>query len=56
MVAASSGQMQKAGIKSLGYIGFSDAWGDLVYGALQDDLADRHQDPHRRALCRPIRR
>lgn len=34
MVAAVVGQMQKAGIKSLGYIGFSDAWGDLVYGAL----------------------
>ena len=26
--------MQKAGIKSLGYIGFSDAWGDIVYSAL----------------------
>ena len=34
MVAAVVQQMQKAGIKSLGYIGFSDAWGDLVYGAL----------------------
>ena len=34
MVAAVVGQMQKAGIKSLGYIGFSDAWGDIVYGAL----------------------
>ena len=34
MVAAVVGQMQKAGIKSLGYIGFSDAWGDLVYDAL----------------------
>ena len=34
MVAAVVAQMQKAGIKSLGYIGFSDAWGDLVYGAL----------------------
>ena len=34
MVAAVVEQMQKAGIKSLGYIGFSDAWGDLVYGAL----------------------
>jgi len=34
MVAAVVGQMQKAGIKSLGYIGFSDAWGDIVYSAL----------------------
>lgn len=34
MVAAVVEQMQKAGIKSLGYIGFSDAWGDLVFGAL----------------------
>jgi branched-chain amino acid transport system substrate-binding protein len=34
MVAAVVEQMQKAGIKSLGYIGFSDAWGDLVYDAL----------------------
>jgi branched-chain amino acid transport system substrate-binding protein len=34
MVAAVVEQMQKVGIKSLGYIGFSDAWGDLVYGAL----------------------
>jgi len=34
MVAAVVEQMQKAGIKSLGYIGFSDAWGDLVYSAL----------------------
>ena len=34
MVAAVVGQMKKAGVKSVGYIGFSDAWGDLVYGAL----------------------
>jgi branched-chain amino acid transport system substrate-binding protein len=34
MVAAVVEQMQKAGVKSLGYIGFSDAWGDLVYDAL----------------------
>ena len=36
MVAAVVAQMQKAGIKNVGYIGFSDAWGDLVYGALSD--------------------
>jgi branched-chain amino acid transport system substrate-binding protein len=34
MVEAVVAQMQKAGIKSLGYIGFSDAWGDVVYDAL----------------------
>jgi branched-chain amino acid transport system substrate-binding protein len=39
MVAAVVAQMQKAGIKSLGYIGFSDAWGDLVYGALSKTAA-----------------
>ena len=39
MVAAVVEQMQKAGIKSLGYIGFSDAWGDLVYSALSKAAA-----------------
>ena len=39
MVAAVVAQMQKAGIKSVGYIGFSDAWGDLVYGALAETTA-----------------
>src|SRR5256885_14462044 len=34
MVAAGVAPIQKAGIKSLGYIGFSDGWGDLGYGAL----------------------
>jgi len=35
-VAAVVAEMQKAGIKSLGYIGFSDAWGGESgsYGAL----------------------
>ena len=27
-------RMKKDGVKSVGYIGFSDAWGDLVYNAL----------------------
>ena len=26
--------MQKAGVKTVAYIGYSDAWGDLVYNAL----------------------
>jgi branched-chain amino acid transport system substrate-binding protein len=27
--------MKKTGVKSVGYIGFNDAWGDLVYDALK---------------------
>jgi branched-chain amino acid transport system substrate-binding protein len=34
MVAADVEAMKKAGIKTVGYIGYSDAWGDLVYDAL----------------------
>lgn len=34
MVSAVVEQMKKSGVKSVGYIGFSDAWGDLVYDAL----------------------
>ena len=34
MIAAVVEHMKKANIKSLGYIGFSDAWGDLVYDSL----------------------
>ena len=34
MVDAVVERMKKDGIKSVGYIGFSDAWGDLVYNAL----------------------
>ena len=35
MVAADIEQMKKAGIKTVGYIGYNDAWGDLVYDALK---------------------
>lgn len=35
MVSAVVEHMQQAGVKTLGYIGFSDAWGDQVYEALQ---------------------
>ena len=35
MVSAVVERMKKAGVKTVGYIGFSDAWGDLVYDALQ---------------------
>lgn len=34
MVDAIVERMKKDGIKTVGYIGFSDAWGDLVYNAL----------------------
>ena len=35
MVGAVVERMKKSGVKTVGYIGFSDAWGDLVYDALQ---------------------
>jgi branched-chain amino acid transport system substrate-binding protein len=34
MIAADLEQMKKAGIKTIAYIGYSDAWGDLVYDSL----------------------
>lgn len=34
MIDAVVQRMKKDGVKSIGYIGFSDAWGDLVYDAL----------------------
>lgn len=34
MVAATVERMKANGVKTIGYIGFSDAWGDLVYDAL----------------------
>lgn len=34
MVSAVVERMKKQGIKTVGYIGFSDAWGDLVYDSL----------------------
>lgn len=34
MVAADIAHMKAAGIKTVAYIGFADAWGDLVYNAL----------------------
>lgn len=35
MIDAVVERMQRDGVKTVGYIGFSDAWGDLVYNALQ---------------------
>lgn len=34
MVGAVVESMKKAGVKTVGYIGFSDSWGDLVYDGL----------------------
>lgn len=34
MVSAVVEQMKKDGVKTVGYVGFSDAWGDLVHDAL----------------------
>jgi branched-chain amino acid transport system substrate-binding protein len=34
MVTAVVERMKKSGVKTVGFIGFSDAWGDLVYDAL----------------------
>jgi len=34
MISAVVGQMKRDGVKTVGYIGFSDAWGDLVYDNL----------------------
>jgi len=35
MINAVVEHMKKAGVKTIGYIGFSDSWGDLAYGSLQ---------------------
>jgi branched-chain amino acid transport system substrate-binding protein len=35
MVAVVVDYMKAAGVKTVGYIGFSDGWGDLVYGGLE---------------------
>lgn len=35
MISAVVEAMKKSGIKTVGYIGFSDSWGDLVYEGLQ---------------------
>jgi branched-chain amino acid transport system substrate-binding protein len=34
MASALVERMKKSGVKTVGYIGFSDAWGDLVYDAM----------------------
>ena len=55
MMSAVVDLMKARGVKTVGYIGFSDTWGDLVYNALQNACALRRlQDRHQRAL-RPRR-
>ncbi|MCJ8507105.1 ABC transporter substrate-binding protein [Rhizobium lemnae] len=34
MIAGAVAHMKQAGVKSVGYMGFADPWGDLVYNAL----------------------
>ncbi len=40
MIDAVVQRMKKDGVRTVGYIGFSDAWGDLVYTALNKAAAD----------------
>ncbi len=39
MMSAVSQQLKAHGVKTVGYIGFSDVWGDLVYKAIQSQAA-----------------
>jgi branched-chain amino acid transport system substrate-binding protein len=39
MMSAMVEHMKKTGVKTVAYIGYSDAWGDLVYEALQQSTA-----------------
>jgi branched-chain amino acid transport system substrate-binding protein len=39
MVAVVADYMKAAGIKTVGYIGYNDGWGDLVYGGLEKSAA-----------------
>jgi branched-chain amino acid transport system substrate-binding protein len=40
MVSVVVDYMKAAGAKTVGYIGYSDGWGDLVYGGLQKSAGD----------------
>ena len=44
MVDAVVERMKKDGVKKVGYIGFSDSWGDLVYDALIKTAGPAHLD------------
>jgi branched-chain amino acid transport system substrate-binding protein len=43
MVKVIADRMKRAGIKTAGYIGFSDSWGDLVYNGAK--VAEKDGDP-----------
>ena len=52
MVDAVVDRMKQNGVKTVGYIGFSDAWGDLVYNALMKAAPGAGiQGRQQRALC-----
>jgi len=53
MVAAVVGQMQKAGIRASAISASATPGRSGLRRAIQDDRADRHQDPDRRALRPP---
>ena len=40
MMSAVSQQLKAHGVKTVGYIGFSDVWGDLVYKAIQSQAGE----------------
>ena len=58
MVDAVVERMKANGVKTVGYIGFTDAWGDLVYDALHEGAPSRAgiKVVSQRALCarRPV--
>jgi branched-chain amino acid transport system substrate-binding protein len=39
MIQTMVDHMKRTGVKSVGYMGFSDSWGDIAYGALQKAAA-----------------
>ena len=41
MVSVVVDYMKKVGVKTVGYIGYSDGWGDLVYGGLEKAAGGR---------------
>ena len=52
MVSVVFKYMQQHDVKDIGYIGFSDGWGDQVLAATKlSAQTDGMQDPRRRALC-----
>ncbi len=52
LVKVVADRMKRDAMKNIGYIGFSDAWGDLVYnGAKAAEAGRRHQGADQRALC-----